>query len=159
MIGVTAPEGWRLERHGDGRLDFVDASGRRHHDVDVVRGFPVTDPAGPVAVVAAQGDELVWINAPARLPADVRGLLEEELAQREFLPVIQRIDSVSTNEPAEWRVVTDRGPHRFTVAHPDDVSRRSDGGAFVTDTRGMRYLIRDVAALDHRSRRLLERLD
>lgn len=159
MIGATAAEGWRLERHGDGRLDFIDPSGRRHRDVDVVRGFPVTDPAGPVAVVASQGDELVWVDALGRLPTDLRGLLEAELAQREFLPVIQRIDSVSASEPAEWRVVTDRGPHRFNVAHPDDVSRRPDGSAFVTDVRGMRYLIRDVAALDHRSRRLLERLD
>ncbi|NCV23554.1 MAG: DUF1854 domain-containing protein, partial [Chloroflexi bacterium] len=59
----------------------------------------------------------------------MRELLEKELAQREFLPVIQRIEAVSDGEPMEWSVVTDRGPRRFTVAHVDDIVYGSDGGA------------------------------
>jgi hypothetical protein len=54
-------------------------------------------------------------------------------------------------------VVTDRGPNRFSVAHPEDVSRQHDGGVIVTDTDGIRYRIPPAAALDSRSRRLLER--
>jgi hypothetical protein len=83
----SSPEGWRLERLEHGRLDLVDAVGRRHHDVDVLRAFPVTAPTGPVAIIAADGGELAWVESLAEQPAELRRLLERELAQREFLPV------------------------------------------------------------------------
>jgi len=85
--GVT----WRLERAAHGRLDLIDAAGHRHIDVDVLRGFPVSAPAGPVAIVAADGDELAWIDSLSDLDPSLRELLEKELSQREFLPVIERI--------------------------------------------------------------------
>jgi hypothetical protein len=154
----TAPDGWRLERHAHGRLDLVDMHGRRHHDVDVLRAFPVTAPAGPVAIIAADGGELAWVEALADLSDPLKSLLERELALREFLPVIEQIESISDTEPTEWLVVTDRGRHRFKVDHTDDVVRQADGGVFVTDTCGMRYRIRQEAALDSRSRRLLEKM-
>lgn len=157
-LSAASPDGWRLERHDHGRLDFVDAAGRRHHDVDVLRAFPVTAPKGPVAIVAADGGELVWISALATLPASLTSLLERELSQREFLPVVERIESISDAEPAEWLVSTDRGPHRFRVGHGDDVAREPNGGVFITDTFGMRYRILDIAALDANSRRLLEKV-
>jgi hypothetical protein len=86
-------------------------------------------------------------------------LLEEELAKREFLPAIERILTVSDGEPAEWSVVTDRGPHRFTVGHADDILRLPDGGAMITDTVGLRYAIPSIAHLDGRSRRFFERAE
>lgn len=154
----TGPLGWRLERHPHGRLDFVDAEGRRHANVDVLRAFPVSAPAGPAAIVAVDGGELAWIESLAALAAPLREILESELAQREFLPVIERIEAIADTEPAEWSVITDRGRHRFKVSHADDVVRQTDGSAFVTDTVGLRYLIPSLAALDSHSRRLLDRL-
>lgn len=150
--------GWRLERQAHGRLDFLAADGNRHANVDVLRAFPVTAAAGPVAIVAGDGGELAWIDALAEEPHDLRVLLEKELAQREFLPVIERIDAVSDSEPPEWTVLTDRGPHRFKVDSADDIAHEPNGGAFVTDTHGIRYRIRDVDALDGRSRRLFEKM-
>ena len=158
ITSAESPDGWLLERHPHGRLDLVDARGRRHRDVDVLRAFPVTATTGPVAIIAADGGELAWVQSLASLPADLRALLERELAQREFLPAIERIESISDTEPTEWTVVTDRGGHRFKVAHTDDVARRADGSVFITDTFGMRYRIPDVAALDLHSRRLLEKM-
>ncbi len=154
--GVPA---WRLERASHGRLDFVAADGQRHADVDVLRGFPVSAPVGPVAIVGADGSELAWIDHLAVLDPSLRTLLEKELSQREFLPVIERIESVSDGEPTEWSVVTDRGPRRFTVAHIDDIVYETNGGAFITDSVGMRYHIAQVSQLDNRSRRLLDRMD
>lgn len=150
---------WRLERADHGRLDFIAADGGRHADVDVVRAFPVTAPAGPVSIVSTDGDELVWIEALSALDQPVRGLLEQALAQREFLPAIAKIVAVSDGEPTEWSVVTDRGPRRFTVAHVEDIAYAPDGGAFITDNVGVRYRIHSVAKLDARSRRLLDRMD
>jgi hypothetical protein len=66
---------------------------------------------------------------------------------------------VSDGEPTEWGVVTDRGPRRFTVAHVDDIVYAPDGGAFITDSVGVRYTIPQVSRLDARSRRLLDRMD
>lgn len=154
----TAPE-WRLERRPHGRLDFLDAEGRRHADVDVLRVFPMSDPAGPVVIVDDNDAELAWIDSLASMEPGPRQLLEEELAKREFLPTIERIESVSDGEPAEWSVVTDRGPHRFTVGHADDILRLADGGAVVIDTFGLRYTIPSIARLDARSRRFFERAE
>lgn len=154
-----AAPGWRLERAAHGRLDFTAADGTRHVDVDVLRGFPVSAPHGPVAIVAVDGTELAWIESLAALDGPLQGMLEAELSQREFLPLILRIVSVSEGEPTEWSVVTDRGPRRFTVAHADDVAYAADGGAFISDTVGVRYHIPQVSRLDGRSRRLLVRME
>jgi hypothetical protein len=147
-----------LERHPHGRLAFVTAAGRRHEAVDVLRAFPVSAPEGPVAVVAGDGAELAWIPALSAVAPDLRSMLEAELAEREFLPVIERIDAVSDGEPAEWCVHTDRGPARFKVAGVDDIARDESGGAYVSDTFGVRYRIVQVAELDARSRRLFEKM-
>lgn len=150
---------WRLERRPHERLDFIDADGHTHADVDVLRAFPVSDPAGPVAIVGDNDAELAWIESLASVEPALRRLLEEELAKREFLPTIERILTVSDGEPAEWSVVTDRGPHRFTVGHADDILRLPDGGAVITDTVGLRYAIPSIARLDGRSRRFFERAE
>jgi len=89
----------------------------------------------------------------------LRTILEQELAEREFLPVIERIEAIADSEPAEWTVSTDRGPHRFKVAHADDVVRQPDGAVFITDTDGMRYFVPRFDALDAESRRLLDSVE
>ena len=84
--------------------------------------------------------------------------LEAQLADREFLPAIERITSVSgSSEPCEWSVETDRGPTQLMLKSEDDVCPLDDHRALVTDANGIRYLIPDVRQLDATSRRLLER--
>lgn len=155
MGQITA--GWRLERRPDGGLDFVAADGTRHRDVDVRRGFPFSAPEGGVAVLASGGGELAWIDSLAACDPPLAGMVEVILAEREFMPRVERIVAVKEGRPTEWSVVTDRGPHRFSVAHPDDVSRQPDGGVVLTDTDGIRYRVPPATALDSRSQRLLER--
>jgi hypothetical protein len=157
MIGSAEGVSWRLEREPNGRLDLVDASGRRHADVDVLRAFPISDPAGAVAILGADGAELAWIDDCSSLPAAARRLVEAELAVRDFLPVIESIESITDGEPAHWQVRTDRGPRQFTTANADVIDRRRDGSIVITDTYGIRFLIRDRSALDSRSRRLLDK--
>lgn len=155
----AAPAGWVLERHAHGRLVFIAADGGRHDDVDVLRAFPVTAAQGPVAIVGADGGELAWIDALAAVAEPLRTIIEQELAEREFLPVVERIEAIADSEPAEWTVSTDRGPHRFKVAHADDVVRQPDGAVFITDTDGVRYRVPRFDALDAESRRLLDRVE
>jgi hypothetical protein len=155
---ARAAAGWLLERRDDGRLDFIDVDGRRHENVDVLRAFPVSAPTGPVAIVAGGGGELAWIDALAEAEPALRALLDAELAARELVPVIERIESVSDSEPAEWSVVTDRGPRTFRVRHGDDIDRPADGSATITDTVGMRYVIPDLSTLGPHDRRLFEKM-
>lgn len=141
-----------------GRLVLTDRQGSRHVGVEPVRAFPLSDPGGWVALVDAEGHELACIDDPAELPPELRRRLDEELARREFVPVILKIEHISApHPPAEWDVLTDRGPTRLSFQSEDDVRRLGPGRALIVDARGMRYEVPDVAALDPESRRILDR--
>lgn len=147
-----------VHRDAFGRLVCTLADGTAHEGVEPVRSFPVSEPGWGIALVAASGAELVWIPALAALPESLRLLLEEELAQREFVPVIRRILSVSgIATPCEWAVETDRGTTQFMLRGEEDIRRLTPHTLLIVDTHGIRFLIRDVKALDKGSRRLLER--
>ncbi|HEV3259380.1 MAG TPA: DUF1854 domain-containing protein [Gemmataceae bacterium] len=140
-----------------GRLVLTDAAGRQHVGVEPVRSFPISDPGGRISVCDADGHELVWVEQLDDLPALVRWLLQEHLARREFLPVLRRILRITTMEPVEWEVETDRGRTRFLLNSEDDVRRLDDHRALIIDAHGIRYFIPDTRALDAPSRRMLER--
>jgi len=147
-----------LQHDAWGRLVFVDAFGEQHTEVEAVRVFPISDPEGWISISDAEGRELASIQNPGELSAEVRGLLEAELARRDFVPVIERIVSVSTDtEPSEWKVETDRGVTTFLLNGEEDVRRLGAHGGMIIDLQGIRYLIRDTRSLDGESRRLLER--
>lgn len=148
---------YRLEQSGHGRLQFTGSDGVVHDNVDVIRAFPVSAPQAAVAIIAADGTELAWIDSLETAPEMLRATLERELSVREFLPVIQRVEGVSDGEPADWTVVTDRGPRRFKVAHADDIFRCADDSALITDTDGIRYRIPALARLTTRERHLIEK--
>lgn len=141
-----------------GRLILIDAEGRRHVGVEPVRAFPLSDPGHWISLLDEHGHEISQVEDLADLPPNVRQLLEEELARREFLPTIRRIVRFSSDSlPCEWEVETDRGPTQFLVETEDQVRRLGPDRLLITDSRGLRYQIREVHALDAPSRRLLER--
>jgi hypothetical protein len=150
--------GFALHYDAWGQLVLTDAAGQQHAGVRPVRAFPVSDPAGGLAICDARGRELIWIDSLGELPAPLRRLLEEDLARRYLLPVLLRVLTISSPaEPSEWEVETDRGLTRFVVNSADDVRRLPNEGAMVVDAHGIRYLIPDTRALDAPSRRWLER--
>lgn len=147
-----------LSHDARGRLVLIDAEGRRHVGVAAVRAFPISDPSSWVAICSPTGTELAFVDDLADLTGAVRQVLADDLARREFVPVIERIVSISAStEPSQWVVETDRGANRFTLADADHVRRLGRQGATIVDAHGTRYIVPDAAALDHASRRLLER--
>jgi hypothetical protein len=140
-----------------GKLVLIDAEGVRHVGVTPVRVFPTSDPEHWISVVNAKGEEVALVPDPKTLPPQVKELLEQELAHREFMPQIQQIVYVSSiMEPSEWEVITDRGVTRFVLKSEDDVRRLGPHSGIIYDAHGVRYLIRDTRQLDLYSRRALE---
>jgi hypothetical protein len=158
MNGNATTPTWRLQRNPFGRLVLTDASGADHVGVVPVRAFPIGAPDEGLSLLGSDGHELVWVERLNSLPAELRGLIEDELAQREFTPVIQRIESVSTfSTPSTWQVATDRGATSFVLRSEDDI-RRLDGQALLIQSgHGVSFAVRDRLALDAHSRRLLDR--
>jgi hypothetical protein len=157
--GDTSPPALVLHRDGRGRLIYTDAAGRQHVGVEPVRAFPISAPGHGIALCdGSTGRELLWIERLDDLPPGPRAVLEAELAQREFVPVLHRVVRISAPaEPSEWEVETDRGPTRFVLNSEDDVHSLDGQRALVKDAQGLRYLIPDLRKLDATSRRLLER--
>jgi hypothetical protein len=149
---------FRLTRDPFGRLVFTAADGSVHEGVVPVRAFPIAAPDDGIALMSADGHEVGWIDNLASLPEDVRTLLEEELAAREFMPEIRRIRHVSSfATPSTWEVETDRGQTTFVLKGEDDIRRLTPSTLLIADSHGIHFLIRDVDTLDRTSRKFLDR--
>jgi Domain of unknown function (DUF1854) len=92
------------------------------------------------------------------LPGDLRTLVQEELALRDFVPEIKRLISVSTfATPSIWAVETDRGDTTFVLKGEDDIRRLGRNALLIAGGQGVQYSVPDMSALDKASRRLHER--
>ncbi len=155
---VPASPAWRLSRNPLGRLVLTDAEGVAHVGVVPVRAFPIAAPDEGVSLVGPDGHELAWVLRLSALAAPERQLIEEELAVREFTPVVQRIEGVSTfATPSVWTVDTDRGRTAFVLKSEDDIRRLERGALMITSGHGVAFVVRDRFALDAHSRKLLDR--
>ena len=149
---------FKLHRNSSGRLVYTAKDGTMQEGVVPVHAFPISAPAEGVALVTQDGHELAWIANWDGLPADIRDLLEQELASREFIPEIHQIRSVSTfATPSVWEVDTDRGRTNLILKGEDDIRRLSHASLLIADSNGIHFLIRDTQRLDKNSRRLLDR--
>lgn len=146
-----------LERDKFQQLTLVWKDGRRISGVEPARAFPISAPEGFVSIRDAEGHVLVRIEDLGDLPPDVREILENELALREFVPVVLRIESVSAEtDPARWSVVTDRGPTTFVMEDSDnDVRRLGPHRILLVDSHDIRYLIPDTRRLNAVGRKIL----
>ena len=99
-----------IARNSFSQLVFTDPDGKAHL-VTPVRAFPIAAPTENIGLINAEGEEVAWIARLSDLPDDSRQLIADEMASREFMPVIQRIRHVSSfATPSTWDLETDRGP-------------------------------------------------
>ncbi len=155
---TTSTPHFELERTPLGRLVLV-CDGERHEGVVPVRNFPMTAPDAGLSLVDGEGRERLWIERLDSLLPAQRQLIDEELRSREFTPHIRQISAVSTfTTPSTWQVDTDRGPTQLVLKGEEDIRRlQPPGTLLITDSQGIQFIIPNVADLDRRSRRLLER--
>jgi hypothetical protein len=150
--------GFKLTRNAAGRLVFTASDGRIHEGVIPVRAFPIAAPEDGLSLLDTDGRELAWIARLTDLPDSARSLIEEELAQREFMPEIRRINHVSSfATPSTWQVETDRGDAALILKAEDHIRRLAHTTLLIADSHGVYFLIRDIDKLDSHSRKLLDR--
>lgn len=146
-----------LTRDSFGRLVLV-AEDEVHRGVVPVRAFPISAPGEWISLIAVDGHEVGWVAQLDDLPEAARGLIEEALAGREFMPSLLRIVAVSGYAtPCTWQVETDRGKTSFTLQSEDEIRRLSPSSLLIGDSQGVHYLIADLDALNPASRKLLDR--
>ena len=154
---MSKPVPFRLSRNPLGRL-VLEIGDDSWENVIPVRSFPIGAPDEGIALVSADGHERVWLDRLDGLGENERRMIEDELAAREFVPQIQCLARVSGfTTPCTWDVVTDRGDTRFVLKGEEAIRRLSGKTLLISDAQGVQYLVRDLAALDKASRKLIDR--
>ena len=147
-----------MQRDAFGRWVVVMPNGTRHAPVTALRAYPVSAPDEGVALMGADGHEIFWIEALAQLAEPLRSQVVQALNEREFLPEIWQLTAVSSfATPTTWSVVTDRGATQFLLKGEEDIRRLTGTVLLINDANGVQFMIRDLAAMDKHSRKLLDR--
>jgi len=155
---MNTPFPYTLHHDAFGHLLLRDAENNEFMDVTPVRAHPVSAPEEGIALLAADGHELAWIENLSDLPAQTRALIEQSLQTREFMPEIRGLISVSSfATPSTWEVDTNRGRTHFILKGEEDIRRMPGGILMISDAHGIQFMIRNLTDLDRHSRRLLDR--
>jgi hypothetical protein len=142
----------------NGRL-FVKRPGTDEEVVVTVRYLrPITAP-GEIVFLDEKNREVATLEGVDALTPDQRPLVERALRERYHLLTIERVEDIDVRFGTRyWRVHTDGGPRWFTLRElGKNVTWITDRHVLLRDTAGNRYQIRDLAALDARSRREVSR--
>ena len=150
---------FQLVRTPFGELVWTGPQGQQVIGVVPVRAFPIQAPQDGISLVDPEGHEVAWFPQLDAIPQPARGLMEEELARREFMPVVQRIVAVSGfSTPCTWTLETDRGRTEFVLRGDEDIRRIGSAHALlIADAHSINYLVPDQFALDTYSKRVLDR--
>lgn len=148
----------RLERNARGEL-VARLPGRDEllKDVRVARCFPWSQVERFLSVRNADGKEIALLETLDAVDPDTRRIIEEELAEKVFVPKIRRI----ADYKAEFGVVsvsaeTDRGDVSFQLRNRDDVRVLAGGRALFRDVDGNVYEVTNYSALDRASQKHIE---
>jgi hypothetical protein len=146
-----------LFRDHSGRLRATIAGDRTFLDVRVARAFPFSDPERWFGLLDARDRSIGLLESLAMLDADSRAAAERALAERYFLPRIEKIEEMREEFGVVYITVeTDHGRCDFVVKGiRDSIETREDGSVMFFDVDGNRFCIPDPDALDERSKQLL----
>jgi hypothetical protein len=156
MTALTPAFG--LRRDSFGKLIITLENGEQYVGVMPVRAFPIQAPTRGISLVRDGGKEVAWIDDLAEMPDDIRSLITDEIAGREFIPEIINIKDVSSfATPCTWYVKTDRGDTEFVLKLDEDIRRIGEASLLVADSHGINFLVRDMFKIDKHSRKILDR--
>ena len=122
----------------------------------IARCFPWSLPDTYISVRDKDGKEVVLLKGLDKLDEATRQLVEEELRDKIFNPIIQRICEYRDDfDVTEITAETDRGKVTFQIRSRDDVRMLSATRALFKDVDGNTYEIPDLTALDGASQHYL----
>lgn len=124
--------------------------------VQVRSCFPWSDPSGYVSLRDEDEKEIALVERLCDLEADSRLAVEFALVRAGFVFEIESVESIKDDfEIRNWTVIT-RGNRRSFQTKLDDWPHKLPGGSIlIRDVFGDLFHIRDMQALDVRSRKLL----
>lgn len=156
-MSTPQPQNIEFAKDDQGRLVIMDQDGVRHVNVRPAKLFPLTEKDHWISIQSEGAREILCIEDPQSLQEPSRSLLLNELARRDFVPIIQVIHRiVRLADGHEWHVTTDRGNTSFEVETDESIQPLGRGRLVIVDRRNTRYLISNVASLDRVSKRKLE---
>ncbi len=124
----------------------------------IIRNFPLTAPDKYISLLDEDGKELGIIRQLKELDPPSRKVLEEELEKAYFVPAIKRVLAVRElyGGVTDIAVETDKGYREFELRSKDSIRFVGPSRIMITDVDGNKYEIRNMAALDARSKSLIE---
>jgi len=148
--------GWSLHRRADGRLVLRRENVEGETPVQVACCFPWTHPYEFISLRDDKGREQKLIENLHELASPLREMVEDELAQRNFMPRITGIEAITGEiELFHWKVITHVGPRRFLTRRSDHPRKLANGDVLIKDVSNDLYLIRNPKGLDAKSLKLL----
>jgi hypothetical protein len=156
---MTTTATFPLQRDAFGKLIWTNDQNQRFEGVVPVRAFPIQSPDVGISLVNLDGEEVAWIEELSDVPEPAQTMIRNELATREFMPVISQIVAVASfSTPCTWTVKTDRGDTEFVLRGDEDIRRIGIAGTLlISDIHGIQYLVRDQFELDPKSKKILDR--
>jgi hypothetical protein len=156
----------KVSRDGLGNLE-VRVKGRADpaKDARVSRCFPWSLPDTYISIRDNDGKEITMLHSLAELDSNSRAVVEEELRDKVFNPIILRVVEHKRDFGASSKrdfgvraltVETDRGEVTFHIKSRDDVRILSPVRALFRDPDGNVYEVPNLAALDEHSRQVME---
>jgi hypothetical protein len=127
--------------------------------VQVARAFPLSDTDHLIALLDGNGRDVGMIQDPSLMDEESQRTIDEDLAIRYFLPVVESILSVKEEfGTVYWKLQTDRGVHDAVARHlRENLMELPGGRVIITDVEGNRFEFPDIAALDARSMAIILR--
>jgi len=150
------PEGLEVERTVEGLTVRSPLLGELK-GVSVKPCFPVTRAERCLFLTGPKGEALGLLVDTKGLSRESCQALQEEAAKQQFLPVITKINAVSSDFAVPiWDVLTDHGPRRLQLRSHHDVHHMDGARIYLRDAEGNGYVIPDYTKLDPASRDLME---
>jgi hypothetical protein len=150
---------WNLTRRADGRLVLRKENGQSESTetpVQVACCFPWTHPFEFISLRDDKGREQRLVENLQQLDAATRELIEDELAERNFMPRITGIEAITDEiELFHWQVNTTAGPRNFLTRRSDHPRKLANGDVLIKDVSNDLYLIPNPKGLDAKSLKLL----
>ncbi len=150
-----------------GKLTLTRRHGRTYVRVDgeqketpvrVAWARPLTGWGRELVLVDEKKREVAMLEGLEELDVGSREVVARDLCERYLVTTVHRVMGTKTHFGIRyWDVETDRGRRRFAVKDPTrSVLYLTDDRMLVRDTLGNSYTIESFAALDKRSRQLVE---